>query len=169
MVNITKQVSNEDKLFFYERNFFTLDGLWMVEVENEFDFDAALKIDIIVWQRLYKIIFRRVQRYLKIDTNTLRDLIEVISFCWSCEGYEYDIVKKEQKEAIIHITSCPYKAGMDRNPERHDKIKAICIDMCIPFYEPALEEFNPNIKLERKKFLGAGDKICDFHFTLTEN
>ena len=169
MVNITKQVSKDDKLFFFERNFFTLDGWWMVEVENEFDFNAALKIDIIVWQRLYKIIFRRVKRYLNIETSTLKDLVEVISFCWSCEGYEYEIIKNEVKEAIIHITACPYKAAMDRNPERHDKIKAICVDMCIPFYEPALEEFNPIIKIERKKFLGTGDEICDFHFKLIEN
>lgn len=141
----------------------------MVEVENEFEFNAALKIDIRVWQRLYKIIFRRVKRYLKIETNTLEDLIEILSFCWSCEGYEYEVVKSELREAILHITYCPYKAAMDRNPERKDKIKSICLDMCIPFYEPALEEFNPKIKLERKKFLGIGDPICDFHFKVIQN
>jgi len=163
-----RHVTKDDKLFFFERNFFTLDGLWIIEVENEVDWDTALKVDIVVWQKLYQIIFRRVKRYLNIKTNTLKDLVEVISFCWSCEGYKYEIEKNEDTEAILNITMCPYKAAMDRNPERHDRIKAICLKMCIPFYEPALEDFNPNIKLERNKFMGVGDNLCNFHFTLKE-
>lgn len=163
-----RKVSKEDKLFFFEKNFFTLDGLWIIEIENETDWETALKVDIIVWQKLYKIIFRRVKRYLGIETNTIKDLVDILSFCWSCEGYIYDILKVSEKEALMHITECPYKSAMDRNPERHERIKSICLDMCIPFYEPALEEFNPNIMLERKRFMGAGDEICDFHFLLKE-
>lgn len=163
------KVSLNDKLFYFERNFFTLDGLWIIEVENQTDWNTALKIDIVVWQRLYQIIFRRVKKYLEIETNNLKDLIEILSFCWSCEGYEYEITKNENKEAIIEIISCPYKAAMDRNPEQHNKIKSICIEMCVSFYEPALKEFNAKIKLDRKKFLGAGNEICDFIFKLNED
>lgn len=161
-----REVSKDDKLFFYERNFFTLDGLWIIEVENEADWETALKIDIIVWQKLYKIIFRRVKRYLDIETNTIPDLIEVLSFCWSCEGYKYEILQNEMETGIMNITECPYKAAMDRNPDRHDKIRDICIKMCVPFYEPALKEFNPNIKLERTKFMGTGDPVCNFRFSM---
>jgi hypothetical protein len=163
---IKQDISLDDRLFYFERNFFTLDGLWMVETESELGNDLALKIDIIVWQRLYKIIFRRIKRYLNIDGNSIKDLIDILEFAWSCEGYKYEIIKKENNEAILNITMCPYKAIMDRNPERHDRIAAICKDMCIPFYEPALNEFNPKITLERKKFLGVDDEICDFHFKL---
>ena len=159
-----RNVSKEDKLFFFEKNFFTLDGLWIIEIENETDWETALKVDIIVWQKLYKIIFRRVKRYLGIETNTIKDLVDILSFCWSCEGYTYKVVKCEKNEAILHILSCPYKSAMDRNPERHDKIKSICLDMCIPFYEPAISDFNSKIRLKREKFLGVGDPICDFIF-----
>lgn len=161
-----RKVSKDDRLFFYERSFFTLDGLWIVELENETDWKTALKVDIVVWQRFYKIVFRRVKRYLDVDTNTLQDLAEIISFCWSCEGYEYEITKNEPGELIMNITQCPYKSAMDRNPERHERIRDICIRMCVPFYEPALEEFNPNIQLDRNKFLGVGDEVCNFHFIL---
>ena len=159
-----RKVSKEDRLFFFEKNFFTLDGLWIIEVENGTDWETALKIDTIVWQRLYQIIFRRIKHYLGIETNTLKDLIDVISFCWSCEGYKYEIVKNEENESVLNIVECPYKSAMDRNPERHERIKSICLDMCIPFYEPALNDFNPKISLERDKFLGCGDKECNFHF-----
>lgn len=156
----------DDKLFYFKRNFFTMDGLWIIEVENKTDWPTALKIDIAVWQRLYKILFRRVKRYLEIKGNSLQELVEILSFCWSCEGYKYKIIKNESKEAIMHITECPYESAMQRNLERHEKIKDICKEMCIPFYEPALEKFNPNIQLERKKFLGTGDDYCGFCFTL---
>ncbi|TFG00923.1 MAG: hypothetical protein EU541_01020 [Promethearchaeota archaeon] len=156
----------DDKIFYFKHNFFTMDGLWIIEVENKTDWSTALKIDIEVWQRLYKILFRRVKRYLDIEGDTLQDLVKVLSFCWSCEGYEYGIKKNEPKEAIMHITKCPYEAAMQRNPERHQKIEDICKKMCIPFYEPALKKFNPNINLERKNFLGTGDEYCGFYFTL---
>lgn len=155
-----------DKLAYFEPSFFTLDGLWIIEVENEIDWPTALKIDIIVWQRLYKILFRRLKRYLGIEGNAIKDLLEILSFCWSCEGYKYEIIKNRRNKAIMHITECPYHSIMMRNPERHDKIQAICKEMCIPFYEPALTAFNPKIRLERKKFLGTADEVCDFIFKL---
>lgn len=161
---ITFNPSIEDKLFYFKRNFFTLEDLWVFEVENMIDWPTALKIDIAVWQRLNKILFRRVKRYLEIDGNTLQDLVEIISFCWSCEGYKYEILKNNSSEAIIHIKECPYKASMERNPDRYDKIEDICKKMCVPFLEPALEKFNPQIKLERKKLLGTPDDYCDFYF-----
>ncbi len=138
-------VTVSDKLFYFEQNFFSLDGNWIIELENQVNWKTALKVDVLVWQRLYQIIFRRVKKYLKIETNTLKDLVDVLSFCWSCEGYDYQIENLKEREAVLKITSCPYKAAMDRIPERHDRIKAICLDMCVPFYEPALKDFNPNI------------------------
>jgi hypothetical protein len=165
--NISKRdISIDDKLFYFEKNFKTLDGLWIIELERLTNWQIALKIDIIVWQRLYEIIFRRVKQYLNIKGNSIEDLVELLSFIWSCEGYEYKVVKKINEEAILHMTTCPYIDSMRRNPDRHDKIESICKDMCIPFYEPALKEFNPKIKLERREFIGLGNKICDYHFIL---
>ncbi|MBD3342780.1 MAG: hypothetical protein GF353_27025 [Candidatus Lokiarchaeota archaeon] len=161
---IPRIINNEDKLFYFEKNFFTLDGLWIIEIENELNWSKALEIDIIVWQRLYKIIFRRLIKYLKIKERTLKDLIKILTFSWSCEGYEYEIINLKEDNALLQMTHCPYMAAMERNPERHEKMEAICKEMCIPFFLPAIREFNPRIKLERSKFIGAGDKICDFKF-----
>ncbi|KKM79884.1 hypothetical protein LCGC14_1345480, partial [marine sediment metagenome] len=66
-----RKVTDADKLFYYEKNFVTLDGLWMLEAEKAMGWDEALKIDNIVWIRLFKIIIRRLKRYLNIQTNTL--------------------------------------------------------------------------------------------------
>ena len=83
-----RKVNDADKLFYYERNFVTLDGLWMLEAEKEIGWDRALKIDVTVWTRLFKIIIRRLKKYLNIETNTLNDLVEILTYRWSIEGWK---------------------------------------------------------------------------------
>ncbi|NVM38509.1 MAG: L-2-amino-thiazoline-4-carboxylic acid hydrolase [Candidatus Lokiarchaeota archaeon] len=159
-----RKVTNSDKLFYFEKNFFTMDGLWMLEIEKEVGWDTALKIDRAVWIRLMKVIFRRIKKYLDIETNNLSDLIEIITFRWSVEGWKYLVNRVSESEVIIEIKECPYKAIMDRNTNRQDRIPLICKNMCFPFYKMAFEEFNPKIKFERNKFMGIGDNYCDFCF-----
>jgi len=163
-----RKITDADKLFYYERNFVTLDGLWMLETENEIGWDRALKIDVSVWTRLFKIIIRRLKKYLEIESNKLNDLIEILSFRWSIEGWTYNINKISESEVILEVTQCPYKASMDRNENRHDKIPLICKGMCFPFYKAAFEDFNPKIVFERDTAMGLGDEICAFHFKVKE-
>lgn len=161
-----KKISDKDKLFYFERNFFTLDGLWMIETEKEVGWDTALKIDKAVWTKLLKIIIKRIKNYLKIETNTLSDLIEILTFRWSIEGWSYTVKNNDKNRVYIEIKDCPYKTIMDKNPDRNDKVPLICRNMCIPFYKDIVEDFNPNIIVERNKFMGLGDPICDFDFKL---
>ena len=161
-----RKVNDADKLFYYERNFVTLDGLWMLEIEKEIGWDRALEIDVTVWIKLFKIIIRRLKKYLNIETNTLNDLVEILTFRWSIEGWKYKVNKISESEVIIEVIQCPYKASMDRNPERHDKIPLICNGMCFPFYKVAFNEFNPGIVFKREKAMGLGDNICAFQFKL---
>ena len=160
--------NNADKLFYFEKNFRTLDGLWVIETENELGWDAALKLDIIVWQRLYKIVFRRVIKYLSIKGNSLSDLIEILSFVWNCEGNIHEIIQKGDKIATINIVQCPYIEAMKRNPDRHNRIESICKEMCISYLQPVIKEFNPKIEIIREKFIGLGDSVCDFNLKLEE-
>jgi len=164
----TRKISKEDKLFYFEKNFRTLDGLWVIETERELGWDAALKLDIIVWQRLYKIIFRRVIKYLNINGNTLDDLVNILSFIWNCEGNIHDIFQAGDKQFTFNIVECPYIAAMERNPDRHDRIESICKDMCIPYLQPVIEEFNPKIEIERDKFMGLGDSECNIILNLKD-
>jgi len=160
--------NNADKLFYFEKNFRTLDGLWVIETENELGWDATLKLDIIVWQMLYKIVFRRVKKYLNIKGNTLSDLIEILSFVWNCEGNIHEINQKEDKTATINIVQCPYIEAMKRNPDRHNRIESICKEMCISYLQPVIKEFNPKIDIKREKFIGLGDSVCDFNLKIEE-
>ena len=103
-----KKVNDADKLFYFEKNFFTIDGVWMLETEKEVGWETALKIDKAVWIRLMKIIFRRIKNYLKIETNTLSDLIEIITFRWSIEDWKYRINRSDD---CIACNKCRDKDG----------------------------------------------------------
>ncbi|MFX1585152.1 MAG: DUF6125 family protein [Promethearchaeota archaeon] len=161
-----KSLNNKDKLIYFENNFRTLDRLWIIEVENQINFETALKIDTMVWQKLYGIIFRRIIKYLNIQGNSLKDLTKVLSFIWNSEGNKHEIVKKTETETIINIVKCPHIDAMKHNTEWHKRISLICKDMCISYLIPAIKTFNPKIVLKREKFIGMGNKICDFHLTL---
>ena len=164
----TREIHNEDKLFYFEKNFRTLDGLWVVETERELGWDAALKLDISVWQKLYKIIFRRVIKYLKINGNNLEDLVNTLSFVWNCEGNIHNIFQTRDNQVTLSITECPYIEAMERNPERHNRIESICKEMCISYLHPVIKDFNPKIEIERNKFMGLGDSECDIILTLKD-
>ncbi|MHA1671463.1 MAG: DUF6125 family protein [Promethearchaeota archaeon] len=165
---LQQEILDKDKLFYFERNFRTLDGLWIIETENEIDFDTALDLDIVVWQRLYSIIFRRVMKYLKIGGNSLEDLISILSFIWNCEGNLHEIIRYNKEEVQLNITVCPYIDAMKRNPDRLHRIGSICKDMCVHYLDPVIKEFNKDIKVYRSQFIGLGDNKCDFHLTLKE-
>ncbi|MFX1379745.1 MAG: DUF6125 family protein [Promethearchaeota archaeon] len=162
-----RKVSDSDKLFYFQKNFFTLDGLWMLETEKEVGWQTALRIDKNVWIKLMEISFKRIKKYLKIENNNLDDIVEILTFRWSIEGWKYSINRISEAEVTVEIIECPYKAIMDRNPNRQNKIPLICKDMCIPFYNSILEDFNPQIELKRSKFMGLGDKKCNFQLRQT--
>ena len=164
-----RKITDADKLFYFEKNFFTMDGLWMLETEREVGWNTAVKIDRAVWIRLMNIIFRRIKKYLELDTNSLIDLIEIITFRWSVEGWKYSFNQISESEVKFEINECPYKVIMERNPERSNKISLICKDMCIPSYNAIFKDFNPKIKVERSKFMGLGDNLCNFNLKLNEN
>jgi hypothetical protein len=162
-----RKITHKDKLFLLERSFFTLDGLWMIKLEEVSNWDVALKIDSQVWGDLLRIIIRRLKKYLEIHNNSLENLLKILTFRWSAEGWKFDVLIQNDGYRI-EIKNCPYKSAMDRNPNRHGKIPLICRDMCIPFYEEIVHYYNPSIKLRRSKFMGLGDDICGFNLFYQE-
>ena len=142
------KISLDDKLFFFEKSFFTLDGLWMIDTEEMTNWETALKIDVIVWEELLKVVIRRVKKYLQLEKNDLSTLIDILTFRWSIEGWKYKVLQSDVDKVKIIVTQCPYKAAMDRNPERKEKQKLICREMCIPFYKSVIKDFNENINLK---------------------
>ncbi len=159
------KVSEDDKLFYFGRHFFTLDGLWMIEVENEWGREKSLEVDLRVWLRFLKIVYKRIKDRLDADTSRADGIVDVLAFRWSCEEWEYSIQEHGPGRARVTITRCPWHEMMKRNPERHDMIPRICKDICIPIYTEAIASLNPDARVERTKYQGFGDASCKFTIT----
>ncbi|MHA1369747.1 MAG: DUF6125 family protein [Promethearchaeota archaeon] len=162
------KLSDKDKLFYFEKNFFTLDGLWVVEIEKVLGLEDSLKIDLAVWKQLLTIAYRRIRKYLGIEKVGIKEAIKIMGFRWSAEGWDYTIEACEDDFGRIIIFKCPYREIMDRNPERKPLIPRICIDICIPIYIEAVESLNPNIKVRRDCMLGLGSDKCTFELTIRD-
>nr|MDO8112018.1 DUF6125 family protein [Candidatus Sigynarchaeota archaeon] len=161
-----KALSKDDRLFYYEKNYYTLDGLWILETEKATDFDTALKIDLAVWKELLKIIYRRIKDYLKIEGKTVAEVMDLLAFRWACEKWDFTIDVASPDKGKATIKKCPYKEIMDRNPARKDIIPRICTDICIPIYKEAIASINPAIRVKRSNFMGKGSPICDFELSM---
>lgn len=161
-----KPVTDDDKLFYFERHFFTLDGLWILETEHETSLETALAIDLRVWVRLLEIAYRRIKDRLQADTARVDGIVDVLAFRWSCEGWGYSIEHATRDAASITVHRCPYKEIMARNPDRHAVIPRVCKDICIPIYDAAVRSLNPAVRLSRDAFQGLGDTACSFHLAL---
>jgi len=161
-----RELSKDDRLFYFEKNWFTLDGLWIIETEKATDFETALNIDLTVWKELFKIIYRRIKNYLKTDAATMEDVLDILAFRWTCEGWTFRTEVFDDCHGKATIEKCPYKEIMSRNPERIDAIPRICKNICIPIYEDAIAAINPAVNVTRSQFMGLGDETCDFDLLL---
>ena len=162
MFEYFKKISDKDRLYFFNRNFFTLDGLWVIKVEEQTNWDLTLNIDLEVWQELLQMAYKRILERLKLNPDFLEDLVTALSFRWTIEGWKYDIKNISRNIILINVEECPYKAVMERNPDRKGKISDICKKVCIPLYESIIIHFNSRIILRREHFMGLGDNKCDF-------
>jgi hypothetical protein len=161
-----RKINSSDKLFFFEKHFFTLDGLWMIETEEKIGWNDALQIDLDVWIDLLRIIMRRLKRYLNINDNSLASLIKILDFRWQVEGWKFEIAFQDENICKIKVSDCPYNSAMQRNPNRIERGPLICKNMCIPFYKSVVKEYNPDIKLNRFHYLGLGDDYCSFELEM---
>ncbi len=162
-------LTDADKLAYFQQNFFTLDGLWMVVLEERLGLDETVKIDLQVWERFFPVIYRRIARYLKIVTQTVEDFVKILAFRWTAEGWDFKVDEVTPKFARVTINKggCPYHSALVR-AKRPDKMPHICNNVCDRLYEIAATTFNPAIQVRRTKRQGISGDVCDFIFELPD-
>ena len=91
----------------YSRNWVTVDGLWFKGVEEKYGLDAALKLDVKMWEAESLIEAKRIKKLFNLNEGGLEAIIKTINFMtWASSaspGYEYEI---SGNRAIWTCTSC---------------------------------------------------------------
>jgi hypothetical protein len=90
----------------YSHNWMTLDGLWFNGVEEKYGLDAALELDVRMWQIGSTIEATRIKNVLGLEEGGLDTIIKTINFMtWAPSfGYEYTI---SGNKAIWTCKHCP--------------------------------------------------------------
>ena len=92
-----------------------IDGLWFLEIENEFGFEKAFEIDLGVWKKYGPIIIRRIIKMLSITDNDLDSFIRILEILCEIDGTRFTIKEKSHDKALILINHCPWYENLKRS------------------------------------------------------
>ena len=119
------------------------DGFWFLGVEHTYGYDAAIKVNEEVWQRMGKIMTREIKEKFSIEEKGLKALAKVIRYSpWSMIS-EFEIDEKDE-EVIVSVPHCAsQEARLKKGVGEYD-----CKDMHLGELEGIIEEVDRNIKVE---------------------
>jgi hypothetical protein len=119
------------------------DGFWFLGVENNFSYDAAIKINEEVWHRMGKIMTREIKERFLIEEKGLKALARVLGYSpWSMiSGFE---IEAGDDELIVTVPHC--RSQENRLKRGLGEYK--CKDMHFGEFMSIIEEVDRNIKVE---------------------
>lgn len=150
---------------YLKRSYFAVDGLWFMKVEERSGFDAALEIDVAVWEVLAKIQARKTRQLLGIEGEGVSDLVDGLELKFSAEGYEYEIREKEEHCARVHLKRCPWLVLLRKSGRQHlaDEVGGV---ICGAEFGAWAREFNNKIEFDLGERMCGGSPYCLLSFTL---
>ncbi len=91
----------------YSRNWHTCDGLWFLGVEKKYGTDAALKIDIDMWDVSSRVEAKRIKEIMGIpDNGGLDAVLRTINFMSWAAKCDYR-VERQEDTSLLTVVSCP--------------------------------------------------------------
>ena len=128
----------------YIRQFFTLDGLWFLAVEDKFGLDAATKLDEKVWDGLGFREAKRLKEALNLKGENLQTLIETLKLTPFYFYGKSEFKETSDNKVVFRVVECPpqiarIKAGRGEFPCKH-------VDLA--YFKSFAQAINPKIKVK---------------------
>ena len=157
-----KQLTDKQIIEFFHRSYRAVDGLWFMKVEEKYDFDSALKLDLEVWKVIPKIQARMIKNMLHLGDNT-DDLIKSLKTKLALAGFE-SILEKTKKGFRIKINSCPWHNLLIKS-NRIEFSEKIGTKICNIEYSVWISEFSGKFKFKLEAQKCKNSNFCIFSFT----
>ena len=90
----------------FSRNWITLDGLWFTLVEDTFGLEAALDLDLKMWERHALIEARRIKTHLGIEGGGVSGVLKALRFMTFDIAMPFSYSLEGPDEAALWITTC---------------------------------------------------------------
>lgn len=132
-----------DLLFLHLRNYWAVDGLYFLGIEEKFGTEWATKIDKNVWEVMGKIEARRIKKEIGIDGKDIPTIIKALRLSGWALDLEYKEVEVEKNIAVVKNTNCRVqntriKKGLEEFP---------CKDVRWGFLKSFVKEFNLDVEV----------------------
>jgi len=150
----------------YSRNWLTVDGLWFSGVEERYGLDAAMELDIRMWQIGSKIEAKRIKRQLSLKGGGIGDVLRVIDLMsWAPSfGYEYDLMRNR---AVWTCRRCPPQEQRAKT----GKVEFPCQSTFDACFNNVIQLVDPRVRVSCN-FCPPGphpdDAWCQWEFSLPE-
>jgi len=158
------ELTDEQKIEYFQRSFRAVDGLWFVKVEERYDFDTALEIDGEVWKILPKVQARILKSAAGLEEG-LDALREALETKLSIEGFSYETKKHETGGGFdIIISRCPWHSIMLDSGREHLS-GTVGESVCTVEYPVWASEFGAGASFGLEGRLCGGNDCCILRFT----
>jgi len=150
--------TDKDRAEYFHRSYKTVDGLWFVKTEEQFDFNTALDLDREVWKVMPKIQARFLKKKFGVDKG-----IDALGKCFSkkleLDGFEFEVERSIPEDGgrghiKFVISKCPWHDILlkSKRGQLSDKIGGV---ICSTEYGIWASEFGPDIRFSFKE-----SRIC---------
>ncbi len=154
-----------------------LDGLWYLEVEKKYGFEAAYEIDDAVWKRFSRKEGQRLKTLLGFESPSLEDIEKILSLANFDQSLTTEIIRKSEDPLTIHllVPECKTYVGMNRVGRPDDQVYKICKGIGITFFENLLKAVVPDAEIKclycphgvgEEKQPDEGKYLCGWEFIL---
>ncbi len=140
-----------------------IDGLWFMEVEKRYGFEAALELDLEVWKAYGRVLMKRVARMkgltmgegAPVDLVTVNFLMETLCRVdgTECEG------EVEGESIVFRVRRCSWWDNLSRSG-REKHVPCEFVDNTI--FRDWLQAVDPSLGFEITRSLPRGDGHCEW-------
>jgi predicted ArsR family transcriptional regulator len=159
MLNLTdKQI-----IEYFKKSYTSVDGLWFMKAEENYDFEAALQMDVKVWEIMPKI-QARMLKPLANTGNDLKDLMECLTTKLALEEFSFTTEDNTDSGRFsIIINNCPWHNLMVKS-KREELSAKVGSRICNSEYEVWAKEFGKDIAFIIDGQICAGAEHCILRF-----
>lgn len=140
--NLTK---NEllDVIRMFSKNWLTLDGLWFTLVEDRYGLEAALDLDLKMWERNASIEARRIKKDMGIEGGGVKGVLRALRFMTFDPSMPFEYSLDGPNEAHMWTTICRPQDGR----MRAGRGEFPCKPMGFACYGTLAKSIDPNVKV----------------------
>lgn len=146
---------------YLQRSYTAVDGLWFMKVEEALGFDAALDMDVKVWEIMPKIQARQLKTFAGVNRG-LEALRQCMTMKLTLDGFFYE-VQNNQNAFDVQISDCPWHDKIVRAKRGHLS-KIIGERICTTEYSIWAREFGCVFRFASEKKICGGKDECILRF-----